>query len=254
MPRNKDNLITSEKHHVRTGLAVLLCGSISGVATHMAGGNAIWAQWTMLAHALFGTILAALLIPYLILHLRRTSGSRRPLVLMSGVFATIAIVLLALGGLHIVLFGQSESTRWIATLHWILGYTAVFLLVMHVVFYRLARRRTPSRQSDVRFPSIDAPSLLRASIAVAGSVLFITAATWLYQAQSAAYTSDPAVIPYEYSYGPHPFRPSQTETQSGKFIDLRQIAGSSRCGTCHQEIFRRMVSLTAWTGRLGSRL
>jgi hypothetical protein len=51
----------------------------------------------------------------------------------------------------------------------------------------------------------------------------------------------PAVVEYQYSYGPHPFRPSQTETSTGRFVPEREIADSVRCLSCHAEIGEQWI-------------
>jgi hypothetical protein len=61
-------------------------------------------------------------------------------------------------------------------------------------------------------------------------------ATGFYHLRATPYQDKPAVEPYAYSYGEHPFRPSQTETSSGGFLDARRIGASERCASCHQEI------------------
>ena len=66
--------------------------------------------------------------------------------------------------------------------------------------------------------------------------LLISIATITYQINDTRYTKEPKAGNYQYVYGPHPFRPSQTETPDSSFIDERLIANSHRCISCHKDI------------------
>jgi hypothetical protein len=59
---------------------------------------------------------------------------------------------------------------------------------------------------------------------------------------SPRYSDKPASGEYQYNYGQHRFRPSQTETSNGAFVDSRQIAESKRCVSCHRDIAKQWFS------------
>jgi hypothetical protein len=73
-------------------------------------------------------------------------------------------------------------------------------------------------------------------------LLIITSAAVIYQVTFEPYSTTAAVSDYEYSYGDHPFRPSQTETTTDTFVDQRQIANSHKCLNCHEDIGKQWMA------------
>jgi hypothetical protein len=216
--------------------AVFWVASVTGLATYWGEALTVWKQWTVLAHVVSGLGLAALSAPYLIFHFRRTLGYRRPTAIISGLAALIVLLALIASGLHIVIAGQSERGRWVYHWHVYAAFVVLALVAVHICVHWWFFPESRRKRRQGRFPSVTAP-LRRYSIRLVTigfvSILGLTA---VYGFLSVDYRTTPVVDNYRYDYGSHPFRPSQTETYHGKFIDRRQIAVSDDCAACHSDI------------------
>lgn len=225
-----------EHHYLALTLGLLAVSALSGIVTHLIAGQAYWEQWTYLIHGLTGVALTLALLPMLLWHLLRTLGLRRYLALLTGLVLLAAILGMALSGLHILVNGMTEALRWIYDWHVILGYVTASALALHLLVHWLTAKnnRAPSKPM---FLTIDAATWHTLLVSLLSA--FALVATGLIGQDLALpdYSTDPVAQPYQYGYGEHPFRPSQTETSSGGFIDQRQIGGSNACGSCHRQIY-----------------
>ncbi len=224
-----------------TGALTVACG-ITGCVTYLLNWHGIWLQWSVLFHLLTGIGCSFALLPYLVVHFRRTIGFRRPGVLLSGLVTILLFSVFVYSGWHIMLSGQQENERWIYTLHIVTAILFLFFVLLHLVLHLrlLPEKRKKTNQND--YPSVPSGSLkyiLGFNMAVQ---LIIAAATLAYWVYLEPYRTDPVVDDYEYSYGEHRFRPSQTETVNSAFVDRRQIANSESCLSCHGEIGRQWAS------------
>jgi hypothetical protein len=86
------------------------------------------------------------------------------------------------------------------------------------------------------FASLPTTSFSRFKKPLLMIVLINIIATGLYALLPNPYSTEPVTKPYNYKYGEHPFRPSQTETYHHQFLDAKQIATSNDCASCHSDI------------------
>lgn len=213
-------------------LAITITTALTGYITYFLNSHHVWTQLTYIAHTLLGLAMALIILPYTLLHFKRTLSVRRALVHVTGITSILIVLMLSISGIYITLFGQSEPTRWIYHSHIWASYLTLLLLTIHFTAYGGKKRK--GGNSDTHFKSKQLIVALHYSIVTIVSIIFLTIT---YQALPSIYSQEPAVSSYEYPYGEHPFRPSQTETASGTFVDIKQIANSTACGKCHEEIF-----------------
>ena len=228
--------MTVERQLAQALFALSLVLLLSACFSWFWPGFAVAVQWSYLVHSGFGIILSLILIPYLVVHFQRTIGVRRSWLALSGWVCALAFVAIALSGLQILWQGQTEAKRWIFQGHIVAAVVVVVLLLAHVSFHAVFLPAKRKKNEPTRFPSLSGGVLTTALYYLATAVLVVAIATALYQLKANPYQDQPAVQPYLYSYGEHPFRPSQTETSTNGFLDARRLGESERCASCHTEI------------------
>lgn len=231
-------LIEKEKRQMPLLVAALSVATLSGFITYFLRENEVWQQWIYLLHTLTGILLAVVLSPYIVTHFRRTLGIRRPSVLLSGILSVVTAVLMVITGLHIAIYGQQESLRWIYYTHIVSSSLTLLFLAAHILLHWLLLPERRKKTLSERFPTLVFASPRIAIKVTAMSAIAVGLASFLYQLAPDPYNDTAVVSPYETPYGEHPFRPSQTETQTGGFLDVRRTGGSAKCGTCHEAITR----------------
>ncbi len=235
-------LLQREQQLTPPTAAVVLCCALSGLATYRFAGHGVWQQWTVLLHIVSSVATTVLLPAYLYLHFRRTTGVRRISVLLSGLATLLLVAAFTLSGWELLVEGQREARRWVYELHVLSSLLLMAVLALHLLLHVIllpARRR---QRGDSLFPSLP-EGILRTIIAVNGpAVILLVAASLLYPLTVPPDTTAPAVANYEYPYGAHPFRPSQTETLSGSFVNARRVGNSHRCLNCHADIGRQWLA------------
>ncbi len=241
MPDTTDN--KSSKHRLLTPVAISLgtC-TVTGLASYIDGSHNTWVQWSVFLHLLTGIACSLILLPYFFVHFRRTTGVKRPSVLISGLTSAIIFIAFTVTGWWIMLEGQKESEQWVYDIHVygsliFLGFISLHLF-LHVTLFPERRKK----RGNSPFSNIPEKFTRHATIGNIGILALIPAATFLYNASLSDYSQDPAVSNYQYSYGEHPFRPSQTETSSNTFVDERQVGNSQRCINCHEDIARQWIA------------
>ena len=230
-------LLRSERSLTPLVASVVSVGALTGALLYAWEESPVWIQWSLVLHGLAGIAATFALLSYLLLHFRRTLAIRRAAVLTSGL-STLPVVIAFLGsGWHLALYGQREDTPWMLPLH--VASSAAFLGIgaLHIALH--AWFRTP--KSRRRAESDAGPPATRRTLGIvivanAAALATIGAASAIHLAAASARTTTPAVADYEYRYGDHPFRPSQTETVHGGFVESEQIANSQRCASCHPDI------------------
>jgi len=232
----QDSLLASERKFSSPLLALTAVLTVSGYATYGWSTHTVWAQWTYLLHTLVGIASVAVLIGYLIIHFRRTVGYRRPGIAFSGFLAALVFLAVTGSGIHVVLEGQREADRWIYQLHLVSATAMLCLLLAHIALHRLLLPAKRNRPGTERFPSITMKTWRATGVSVLVSAITVAIATAAYDFWPSPYRDEPAIKPYIYSYGEHPFRPSQTETSSGGFLDAKRVGGSRQCAACHGDI------------------
>lgn len=234
--KDQSRLINQESKWGRHILWLLIAGLLTGFSTYFVTGHTTWQQWTSLVHVIVSFLLIFVAIPYSTIHLKRTATLRRPLTLFAGILALAALVALSLSGLHISLLGQSEVMRWIYDAHIYFSLALTALLFLHIALHWATLSASRKKSADQVFPSIRKSDLSMSGTATALLTTAVVVTTLSYSNLISPYSDEPIVAPYQLSYGPHPFAPSQTTTDNNGFIDERIIAGSEKCAACHEQI------------------
>lgn len=231
-PRTQ-SLANKEQTTSRYFYPILALATLSGFINHFLPGFGIWQQWYSLFHSVVGIALSIACVFFVGYHFRRTLGFRRPWVLISGIALTLVLIGLALSGVQIIVEGSTQSTAWIRAVHIQLAYIIVGFSGLHLVTHYFGFPQKRRKAGQGRFLGLNS---------VGTKVILLTSIIWLLPTiawlsfSETEYSSKPVIDNYQYSYGQHPFRPSQTETYHQKFIDPREIAISDDCAECHQDI------------------
>lgn len=217
--------------------ALLLC-ALSGLAIYVSHSLAWWSQFNILGHVFVGVIFSLLCLPYLYRHFKRTLGIRRPLLIISGIIVALFIIGYIYISFHIAIVGHKETQRSLLLVHRYGSLVIIALLLLHIMLHKWARQR----KDVIAFHSLKSFSIRQNTEKLITYIVVIAIATFSYWLYYSPPELDHLTKNYEYSYGKHPFRPSQTETPGSKFIASKQIAESNDCGQCHKEITRQWFS------------
>ncbi len=239
-PASPDNILHREKESLRHFFAAFLVCAASGLITFFVDEISIWVQWTYIAHVISSLLVIIFMLPYLFIHIKRAMGHRRAGVFFSGVLKVVVFLCVIFTGLTILIVGQMEQQRWVFTTHVYLSFFLLSLFVLHLILHHVTLQKNRLKNQPHSFPSIN-QQLFTLSLVYSGSFIVIIVTASLVT-QNNSYSDKPIVKDYQYTYGEHPFRPSQTETYHGKFIDQRQIGNSHTCEPCHQEITQQWRS------------
>jgi len=163
-------------------------------------------------------------------------------VLFSGLVLLALFVLMVMSGCHILFYGRSEANNWIFSSHIATSIGFVVVLAVHIILHVLFFPSRRKKSDAGLFPSIPTGFIKRIGFASGASVGVIIVASIAYIGLVQQPSTAPIVSDYEYPYGEHPFRPSQTETPNTAFIDHAQIGNSEQCLDCHQEIGEQWLS------------
>lgn len=241
MIKNKHLLAKEQDYNPITWATTLSC-AITGFITYIFDSHNIWLQWTVLFHLITGITASVLLLIYLVLHFRRTLGFRRISVIISGLFTLFLYLGFVYTGWLLMFEGQQENTRWIYNTHIVSGSLFLALILLHLLLHVTLLPKRRQQNDSVKCPSIPYKTFKYSLLYNILLQVIITVIAFSYQASLTPYKDTPAVADYEFSYGEHRFRPSQTETFNNAFIDQRQIANSHRCFSCHKEISEQWLS------------
>lgn len=234
--------LLSEQHLAKLLFSVFIVLAFNGFISLLWSGLSVILQWTYLLHTLLGLVASAILLPYLLIHFQRTLGVRRSGLSFSGILSALLILALAVSGLHLVVEGQTEARRWVFRTHNALAFMVLVLLAIHIASHSLWLPAKRKKTEATRFPSLT-QGLIKATLSLFSISLFLVLlASLLYQARSNPFDDTAVIKPYNYTYGNHPFRPSQTETSTGGFMDVKRVAGSELCASCHTEIAKQWQS------------
>ncbi len=235
----QSNLLDTEQRFSPLVVLALTISALSGYATYFVGGLGHWKQWTYLLHALSGTYLAVAILPYVFIHFYRTLGLRRVVVIIFGWLTALCVLAMIASGGYVLIFGQTEALRWVHTVHVWTAHATVTLIIAHLAAHLLL---FSEKQRTRRDPLMTlSPAFIKTNVVgVFISLSLVAIATIAYDAM---YTQPPEARPdYTYPYGPGPFLPSQTQTQSEGFVAQSQIARSESCASCHLEVTQQWLS------------
>lgn len=231
-------LLNRESRYFLPLVSVLLICLASGFVSLLIDSFAWWIQFNMLGHIFFGIVLSLLCLPYVYLHFIRTLGMRRPMVILSGVLAALLIICLLLIGIYMSFVGHIESQSILRELHLFGSYALVLTIALHLVLHRYSKTRKERNE----FHTLAQYPALRGLAILTIYFTFLFVASGVYESTRDLPESAAVDEEYQYPYGDHPFRPSQTETTDGAFIANQQIADSNDCASCHSNIADQWLS------------
>lgn len=223
-------------------IAVLAATAATGVVTYWVVGNAAWQQWTVIAHAFLGVLLSLLFAVYVVIHFKRTLGLRRHGASLLGILGVGGALALILTGLAILVLGQREAQRYLYEGHLHAAWAGPLIIALHLL---LARKKPQDKTPGLPWRDVGRITL----VYTGATAVAVALASLAYAFAPSPYRDAAVVQPYQLSYGEHPFRPSQTETASGTFVDPRRVGDSGACGACHEQITREwQASIHAQAG------
>jgi hypothetical protein len=224
---------------------VLIIASISGGLHWLWPGLSTYTQINLLGHITFGILVCILLPVYCYIHFKRIIGSRKPLVNVSGIAACLILFIYLGSSIVILLNGHSETNKLLFKLHKWGAVTIIFSISAHLIAFRFIQYKKNKINKFTTFiiqdenSSFKKPSVI---IMIYLSTMVLIALILSITQQPSGYIEKPEN--YDMSYGEHPFRPSQTETEQAQFIALGSIANSHTCTECHQDISKQWLSST----------
>ncbi|GGW96847.1 multiheme c-type cytochrome [Alteromonas halophila] len=237
-----DTLLRSDRQ-LSVGMNIfLLLATFSGVIILFFSSHSVWQQWNILAHLFSGLAFSLLALPYFLVHFRRTLGFRRAGLLASGLVLFFLYLGGALSGWHLLVAGQSEALRWVVDAHLFFTFSFLTALILHIYWHI---RYLPEKRKKGPYgalPSVTKPMLIRISLYNVSFIAVLVLLTLFYPGNLQPQASDGVVASYQQAYGPHPFRPSQTETVHGKFVPPEQLGNSFECMACHADVGKQWVS------------
>ncbi len=237
-----NNLLSKEKRLATFALAILVCSSVSGFIPYASPLHNNFVLWSVLVHIISSISLGVILSVYLFIHVKRIIGFRRPIVFITGLIALFVFLSMSITGGYLLLYGQQENQKWVLTTHIVSASLFIFLCVVHVLFHVFLLPEKRKNLASDKMLTLGMSSIKFTFVANALVITFVWTVNFAYNYTLSPYKSTPSVEPYSYSYGDHPFRPSQTETYHNNFIDERQISNSQRCFSCHNDIGNQWLS------------
>jgi len=217
--------------------AFILC-LVSGLAIYLSPSLSWWAQFNLLGHIFFGILVSLLSLPYLFLHFKRTLGIRKLVVMLNGIVAALILIGYIYISLHLAIVGHKEVQQSYLSLHLYGGFVLVALIVSHILFHHWLK----SRKDANTLHTLSSYPVTQGSIILGSYILILVIAASSYELFHTSPGKNKLTQDYQYSYGEHPFRPSQSETPNSEFVSESQIAGSKECAFCHTEIARQWFS------------
>jgi len=171
---------------------------------------------------------------------------RRPLLLFSGLLTNGLLICLFVSGFWVAYNGHAEAMTWVPNLHSVSAIISIGLIVAHVAFHVLQKKKEKSAETFKTLQKKQYKSFVIVSFSYFFILMLLTGIYQFVEPSTKQNDSELAKLinNYQYNYGAHPFRPSQTETTSGDFVNTNQIATSEQCGTCHTDIYKQWLSST----------
>ena len=159
--------------------------------------------------------------------------------------------MLLASGFWITWRGQTETTRWIPRLHSVSAYLTIALIAIHTRLHALQKQK---ERASPLFRTLGQNPFRRIIVGALGYTATLTLLWGGYGLFISTEMLQPGISPtltdYQYDYGDHPFRPSQTETVDDGFVLTAQIAKSEQCGACHTDIYEQWLSSMHRHGRI----
>ncbi|KMT65205.1 multiheme c-type cytochrome [Catenovulum maritimum] len=228
------NKATRLEAYLLAWLIALFCAlAITGFCSYLFSQGMV-SQMTSLLHLAFGCLWALLIVPYSFMHIKRIIGVRRLLVFISGVVSLVVIFGLVYSGLELIYFGQRQDNQTTYSLHFYSAVSIILAIILHLFLHFFSHKNSTKKAFQT------SQYLAKTISLVFLSATLFTLGLWITEEQTQqAYNTKPIVENYQYNYGPHPFRPSQTETLNNIFIDEKALATTDKCANCHIDIAKQ---------------
>lgn len=230
----KNSRLVIERNQLRTLTSILLITTFSGFLTYFQDNISTFTQVTYLAHTFIGLGLTIITLLYIKNHFVRGITTRKLSSITTGSLSLLIILIAILSGIYIAFSGQSETTNWIISTHIQSSSFAIAFIVIHAVIHSLTKTKNQSTSTRLSIlPDGTSKYSLKNFIYF---FTFIGLLSLSYDAINFAPENNAKIEPYEYTYGDHPFRPSQVETNNSDFVHPSRSGRSDKCGTCHRDV------------------
>ena len=220
---------------------LLVATALTGYATYLVDRATLWEQWAYLVHTVQGLALVGVLLHFTYVHYRRTVGLRRAGTSFTGMLAVLVTGVFLWSGVHLTVFGQTQSTRYVLWTHIVSATVGLLFVAFHVIWHRwtLSAER---RSAGQRLLGVEGRTSRQVGRHVVLALALIALGRGAYALLPSPYVDDAVVKPYTLPYGDNPYAPSHNRTASGGFYDVKRLGGAADCGVCHAEIFEEWQS------------
>lgn len=243
--KRSPEIIIKEVSLLQPFLVLFIIVSLTGFIPYLIPFEpSTWVHWNTIGHTILGIIILAPFLRYVIHHFKRTLVTRRYFVVLTGIILVFIVLYLYITGVYIAIYGQEEKNRWIYSTHIYTSYFTFLLLISHILLFFLKKKIQTRRTQASVFNVITSKVILRTLLGIASYAVVLGLTTVLYNSfyKNSPFSEPQSGKSYDYSYGSSPFLPSQSKTKNNKFIAVNHIANSSKCGTCHEELFNQWSS------------
>lgn len=240
----RDDILTTEQAIAKWLNATLLAALLSGVFIFLFDSHSVWTQINSISHVLIGVVFTVVSIPYFYIHFKRTLAFRRASIIFSGILLLLTCLLILFTGYWLTIFGETETNKWIRLVHLYSCFSFVAILALHIFMHLFSFPKNRLKSAAGKFPSNTKehkPFLLKTNILFQVAIVIVAVLLPLIDSPHNP-EGNAAVTPYSYSYGEHPFRPSETETHDGKFARYEDIGHSDKCVSCHEDVGMQWMS------------
>jgi len=212
--------LIKEQRWLKYTLLIGLISVISGCLLTLLNNASYWVQINLIGHTLLSTVACLPFLFYLVTHTKRVLGIRQIGLLLSGIASILVSIALIASGIWIAVYGKTEVTQDISTIHFFSAYCIITLLFIHCIFHVLAKRKKQKRSdkqtnTSATFTTITVNVNKLTLMSIGSYLLVVSLLTIIYEVYSLNNHAEVQLSDYQYDYGEHPFRPSQTETVSG---------------------------------------
>lgn len=240
MKMNKQELFLFIERRINTVLwSSFLLLTITGITNWIFNSHHLLSLWFSIFHGIAGIFFSISILIFGFVHFRRTIGFRRPITLIVGIFAWFVLLGAIYTGLVMLWQGRQETDGFLYNSHVATVLIAIILVAVHLLAYYWVV--AGKQKLNDLFPSLDIGTRISFYWVTAGSATLVIICTLGSAVFDPDFTTEPLAGKYVYDYGPHPFRPSHTETYHNKFIDEREIATSAECAVCHKDVTQQWV-------------
>lgn len=244
MHANQAGKLQQEIQWNSISILLFTISALSGLLIALPVAFSTWFQVNLIGHALFSSLVFIPVLFYAVIHFRRTTGIRSPLLIFSGLLATLLLIVLFSSGFWLVIEGQTEQRPWIPVVHTFTAYGVFLFLTIHIIGHIFLKRGKRKESQNYVFITLESGLSRNVTWATLGYCMLVALLSSIYAIGTISNDEPLSKTEYKFDYGDHPFRPSQTETVSGGFVRVEQIAKSAQCGNCHEEIYKQWLSST----------